>query len=114
MLNGLRKNQGFYTYRNKRLLVWGNWFRQMRQGDLSKLARVQVDIPNSLDDLWTLDIKKSTASPADSMELDPFPKKQSKLSNAAWHMPTHSGGDASNHRGRRIPAGKLHRRTTYV
>lgn len=60
---GLRKQQGFYVYRNKRLLVWGTWFRLMRQGDLSKLARVQVDIPNSLDDLWTLDIKKSTATP---------------------------------------------------
>ena len=35
----------------------------MRQGDLSKLARVMVDIPNDLDDLWTLDIKKSHAIP---------------------------------------------------
>ena len=35
----------------------------MRQGDLSKLARVIVDIPNDLDDLWTLDIKKSHAIP---------------------------------------------------
>ena len=60
---GLRKNQGFYVYRNKRLLVWGTWFRMMRQGELSKLARVQVDIPNELDNLWTLDIKKSTAVP---------------------------------------------------
>lgn len=60
---GLRKSQGFYVYRNKRLLVWGTWFRMMRQGELSKLARVQVDIPNELDDLWTLDIKKSTAVP---------------------------------------------------
>ena len=59
--DGLRKNQGFYVYRNKRLLVWGSWFRLMRQGDLSKLARVQVDIPNSLDDLWTLDIKNGIA-----------------------------------------------------
>lgn len=64
---GLRKNQGFYVYRNKRLLVWGNWFRLMRQGDLSKLARVRVDIPNSLDDLWTLDVKKSTASPPEEV-----------------------------------------------
>ena len=63
--DGLRKLQGFYVYRNRRLLVWGTWFRLMRQGDLSKLARVQVDIPNSLDDLWTLDIKKSTATPPD-------------------------------------------------
>jgi hypothetical protein len=60
---GLRKSQGFYVYRNKRLLVWGTWFRMMRQGELSKLARVQVDIPNDLDGLWTLDIKKSTAVP---------------------------------------------------
>ncbi|MBQ5970303.1 MAG: ATP-binding protein [Clostridia bacterium] len=65
--DGLRKNQGFYVYRNKRLLVWGSWFRLMRQGDLSKLARVQVDIPNSLDDLWTLDIKKSTATPPEDV-----------------------------------------------
>lgn len=65
--DGLRKNQGFYVYRNKRLLVWGSWFRLMRQGDLSKLARVQVDIPNSLDDLWTLDIKKSTATPPEEV-----------------------------------------------
>lgn len=61
--DGLRKQQGFYVYRNKRLLVWGTWFRMMRQGDLSKLARIQVDIPNTLDELWTLDIKKSFALP---------------------------------------------------
>ena len=60
---GLRKLQGFYVYRNKRLLVWGTWFRMMRQGEMSKLARIRVDIPNDLDDLWTLDIKKSSAIP---------------------------------------------------
>ena len=65
---GLRKEQGFYVYRNKRLLIWGTWFRLMRQGDLSKLARVQIDIPNSLDDLWTLDIKKSTAIPPEEVK----------------------------------------------
>lgn len=60
---GLRKQQGFYVYRNKRLLVWGTWFRMMRQGETSKLARIRVDIPNALDELWTLDIKKSSAIP---------------------------------------------------
>ena len=64
---GLRKSQGFYIYRNKRLLIWGTWFRMMRQGELSKLARVQVDIPNELDNLWTLDIKKSTAMPPEAV-----------------------------------------------
>ncbi|MDR1396806.1 MAG: ATP-binding protein [Desulfarculales bacterium] len=65
--DGLRKSQGFYVYRNKRLLVWGTWFHMMRQGELSKLARVQVDIPNELDNLWTLDIKKSTATPPEAV-----------------------------------------------
>ena len=60
---GLRRHQGFYVYRNKRLLVWGTWFRMMRQGDMSKLARIQVDLSNALDDLWALDIKKSSALP---------------------------------------------------
>jgi hypothetical protein len=61
--DGLRNLQGFYIYRNKRLLTWGTWFKLIRMDEFSKLARVMVDIPNSLDDLWTLDIKKSTAYP---------------------------------------------------
>jgi hypothetical protein len=60
---GLRRQQGFYIYRNKRLIIWGTWFRLAKQEELTKLARVRVDIPNSLDSLWTLDIKKSAAAP---------------------------------------------------
>ncbi len=84
--DGLRKNQGFYVYRNKRLLVWGNWFRLMRQGDLSKLARVQVDIPNSLDDLWSLDIKKSTAMPPEEVKrnLSVLIQRISEGSKRTW------------------------------
>lgn len=83
---GLRRQQGFYVYRNKRLLVWGTWFRLMRQGDLSKLARVQVDIPNSLDDLWTLDIKKSTAIPPEEVRrnLSNIIKKITDGSKRTW------------------------------
>lgn len=60
---GLRRQQGFYVYRHKRLIVWGTWFRLARQEELSKLTRVRVDVPNALDHLWSLDIKKSSASP---------------------------------------------------
>lgn len=60
---GLRSKQGFYVYRNRRLIIWGTWFRLTRKGELSKLARVRVDIPNTLDHLWILDIKKSCAYP---------------------------------------------------
>src|SRR5205823_2852459 len=29
--DGLRRNQGFYVYRNQRLITWGSWFRLIRQ-----------------------------------------------------------------------------------
>lgn len=83
---GLRKQQGFYVYRNKRLLIWGTWFRLMRQGELSKLARVRVDIPNSLDHLWTLDIKKSVAVPPEVVRknLAPIIEKLAGSSRRTW------------------------------
>lgn len=59
----LRDSQGFYVYRARRLVIWGTWFRLVPRNDLGKLARVRVDIPNTLDHLWSLDIKKSAASP---------------------------------------------------
>lgn len=62
LVGDLRQNQGFYVYRNKRLIIWGTWFRLIKQCELNKLARVRVDIPNSLDSIWEIDIKKSTAS----------------------------------------------------
>lgn len=62
---GLRTNQGFYVYRNRRLVIWGTWFRLVPKEEFFKLTRVQVDIPNSLDHLWSLDIKKSAAYPPD-------------------------------------------------
>lgn len=61
-VNDLRQNQGFYVYRNKRLIIWGTWFRLIKQYELNKLARIRVDIPNTLDSMWKIDIKKSTAS----------------------------------------------------
>ena len=59
----LRDSQGFYIYRAGRLVLWGTWFRIIPKDELGKLARVQVDMPNTLDHLWALDIKKSSASP---------------------------------------------------
>lgn len=56
-----RTKQGFYIYRNERLIIWGTWFGR-RRGELTKHARVRVDIPNTLDDIWCIDIKKQTAT----------------------------------------------------
>lgn len=60
---GYLRNQGFYVYRNKRLIIWGTWFRLAPQEELTKLARVRIDIPNTQDHLWAIDVRKSRARP---------------------------------------------------
>lgn len=57
----LRTKQGYYIYRNDRLIIWGTWFG-LQRGELTKNARIRVDFPNSLDDIWKIDIKKQNAS----------------------------------------------------
>jgi hypothetical protein len=58
---GLVRNQGFYVYRNKRLIIHGTWFRLVPHGELSQLTRVQVDLPNTLDKDWKITLDKSDA-----------------------------------------------------
>lgn len=55
--------QGFYIYRNERLLVAGSWLGMFRKEEHLKLARIQIDIPNTLDTDWRIDVKKSMAHP---------------------------------------------------
>ena len=61
-IENLRARQGFYIYRNKRLIIWGTWFGMKPRAELTKNARIRVDIPNTLDDIWSIDIKKQTAT----------------------------------------------------
>lgn len=60
---GYIKNQGFYVYRAKRLIIYGTWFGLARQLELTKLARVKIDMPNGLDIDWKVDVKKASAHP---------------------------------------------------
>jgi hypothetical protein len=60
---GYLQNQGFYIYRNKRLIIKGTWFKLIKKEELNKLIRIRVDIPNTLDYLWKIDVRKSQASP---------------------------------------------------
>lgn len=57
----IHDEQGFYIYRNERLIIWGSWLHMGYKSELNKLARVQVDIPSALDSMWMLDVKKSSA-----------------------------------------------------
>ncbi len=60
---GYLKTQGFYLYREKRLIVHGTWFGLARQMELTKLCRVKIDTPNGLDAEWQVDVKKASARP---------------------------------------------------
>ena len=61
-IENLRAKQGFYIYRNKRLIIWGTWFGMKQRAELTKNRRIRVDIQNTLDDIWSIDIKKQQAS----------------------------------------------------
>lgn len=67
---GWTAQQGFYVYRNERLLLAGGWLglgqgRPWTREEACRLARIRLDLPNSVDADWKIDIRKSVArSPA--------------------------------------------------
>jgi hypothetical protein len=64
---GWNSQQGFYVYRNQRLLVAGGWLDLgYTNEEHYKLARIKVEIPNSTDAEWAIDVKKSRARPPPS------------------------------------------------
>jgi hypothetical protein len=70
--NGWTAQQGFYIYRNERLLVAGGWLglgqgRAWNREESHRLARIRLDIPNTADADWKIDIRKSTARPPVSL-----------------------------------------------
>lgn len=59
---GWNQQQGFYLYRSNRLLVQGDWLGLgFTKDEHTKLARVAIEFPASLDDAWQVDVKKSSA-----------------------------------------------------
>ena len=58
---GHMKSQGLYVYREKRLIIAGGWLGLARQTELTKLCRIAVDIPNTMDAEWKIDVKKASA-----------------------------------------------------
>ncbi len=56
-------HQGFYVYRNKRLLVSGDWLGMFKKEVHYDLCRIRIDLPNDLDEEWQIDIRKSVARP---------------------------------------------------
>jgi len=94
-LDGLRNSQGFYIYRARRLVIWGTWFRLVPKEEFFKLTRIQVDIPNTFDELWALDIKKSAAFPPDVIR-DRLKELIPHFANTSRKTITHVGRRVNN------------------
>jgi histidine kinase/DNA gyrase B/HSP90-like ATPase len=58
---GHLKSQGLFIYRENRLIIAGGWLGLARQTELTKLCRIAVDIPNTMDSEWKIDVKKASA-----------------------------------------------------
>ncbi|TKD13782.1 ATP-binding protein [Rhodobacter capsulatus] len=67
--DGWTSQQGFHIYRNRRLLAVSGWLRLGERGrqwprdEAHRLARIRLDIPNTMDSEWNINVLKSTASP---------------------------------------------------
>lgn len=62
---GWTASQGFYVYRNRRLILAGSWLGLpgLNRDPACNLARIRLDIPPSRDFEWKIDIRKSSARP---------------------------------------------------
>lgn len=56
--NGWNDQQGFYFYRNDRLIRAGGWNAFFRKDEHNKLARIAVDYTSADDDLFQVDVAK--------------------------------------------------------
>jgi hypothetical protein len=61
--DGWLERQGFYIYRNQRLLTAGGWLNLFPRDSASMLARVRVDFDQLADSDWQIDVKKAVAKP---------------------------------------------------
>lgn len=87
---GWNEQQGFYIYRNERLLLAGEWLGLFRKEEHYKLARIMIDLPNNLDAEWQIDIKKSVARPPIALR-DQLKAYASKVRSQAVEVYRHKG-----------------------
>lgn len=93
--DGYLNSQGFYVYRNSRLLIHGTWFRLIKKTDATKLARVKIDLPNSEDFQWSIDVKKSQAVPPDNIKNE-LKRTIDKITSQSSRVYTKRGARISN------------------
>jgi hypothetical protein len=84
--------QGFYVYRQDRLLVAGSWlgFRGWRKDEHHKLARIRISLTNSSDEEWQIDVTKRKATPPEVLR-EPLRKIGQRTRDRAKRVYTFRG-----------------------
>jgi hypothetical protein len=84
--------QGFYVYRQDRLLVAGSWlgFRGWRKDEHHKLARIRISLTNSSDEEWQIDVTKRKATPPEILR-EPLRKIGQRTRDRAKRVYTFRG-----------------------
>ena len=68
---GWNAQQGFYIYRNRRMIVAGGYLNfDLKAEEHYKLARIKVDITNDMDHEWSIDVRKAAAIPPDRLRAE--------------------------------------------
>ena len=98
---GWRDQQGFYIYRENRLLYFGDWLGLFQKDASSQLVRIRIDIPNSADSTWGVDIKKSTITPPEEAmyRLESISKLARRVSKDIFYFRTKSESSNSTYKG---------------
>lgn len=69
--DGWNQAQGFYLYRGGRLLVRGSWLNLgFAKDEHTKLARIRIDVPTTMDHHWQVDVKKASARAPGPLQPD--------------------------------------------
>ncbi|HZT26469.1 MAG TPA: ATP-binding protein [Pseudolabrys sp.] len=100
--DGWTAQQGFYVYRQKRLLSAGGWLglggsRAWTRDEPSRLARIRIDIPNTADHDWRIDIRKAIARPPDAIHK-PLQRIAEDVRRKAREVFVHRGQYGSRHK----------------
>jgi len=65
---GWNAQQGFYIYRNRRMIVSGGYLDfNLKPEEHYKLGRIMVDLKNDMDSEWRIDVRKAVAIPPDRL-----------------------------------------------
>lgn len=100
---GWNASQGFYIYRNDRLIQWGTWLKLRQAEPHSSLARISLDFRSALDEVMHVTVDKSKVTLPESVKerLEPMVLKVTKRAKARYSSKS-AGLDGGSLPGRTI------------